>query len=136
MNEHSTENLPENTYLFDSYIKGALPNVGGEHVATEVPRRLMHGINAQDPVEQMISSLMVMAYSQSVKLVSRSNERPDPFSVPYEKANAEAMGYMRIFCQLAANLGKLRREKAQEHALQMRTNSEEHSLDSGDAAGA
>lgn len=134
MNEHSTENLTENTYLFDSYIKGSLPHVGGEHVATDVPRRLMHGINAQDPVEQMLSSLMVMAYSQSVKLVSRSNQRPDLFSVPYEKANAEAMGYMRIFCQLAANLGKHRREKVREDALQMRTNPQEHCLNSDSTA--
>lgn len=89
-----------------------------------------NGLNPHDPVERMINSLMKAAYSQAINLVDKSNERGGFFSIPYEKANVEAMGYMRVFNQLTGNYLKIRKEKAQETVVVRDTITEENTENS------
>lgn len=106
------------TQLFDTYISKVLPNNADKATATEVSKRLMADIKAQDPVEEILGSLIVLTYSQIVYLIGKSNEGPSYFQIPYVNATPEAMGYLRIISQLSSNLLKYRRERARQLRLE------------------
>lgn len=108
--QFNTESLDVN--LFDSYIKHALPDVSCKDKEKDIPRRLLKDMDPGDPVEEILGSLLVAAYTQALKMIGKSNQPGGYFSVPYEKANPEAMGYMRIVCQLSSNLLKFRKERS------------------------
>ena len=106
--------------LFDTYISKILPSSADATTAKDVSRRLMEDIKAQDSIEEILGSLIVLTYSQIVYLIGKSNEGPSFFKIPYESATPEAMGYLRIISQLSSNLLKFRRERARQFHLEQK----------------